>query len=55
MVQQHSVNASVYTEGPSQGQTYIDDVRGRTISVVNDVEHDAFFKYITDLAKKVEQ
>lgn len=55
LVQQHSVNASVYTEGPSQGQTYIDDVHGRTISVVDDVEHDAFFKYITNLAKKVEQ
>lgn len=54
LVQQHSVNASVYTEGPSQGQTYIDDVHGRTISVVDDVEHDAFFKYITNLAKKVE-
>ena len=55
LVQQHSVNASVYTEGPSQGQTYIDDVHGRTISVVDHVEHDAFFKYITNLAKKVEQ
>lgn len=53
LVQQHSVNVSVHTEGANQGQTYIDDVNGRPISLVDNVEHDAFFKYITDLAKKV--
>ncbi|WP_436862291.1 nucleoside hydrolase [Staphylococcus caeli] len=53
LVQQHQVNVSVHTKGPSQGQTYIDNECGRPISVVDHVEHDAFFKYITDLAKKV--
>ncbi|PHK49972.1 nucleoside hydrolase [Staphylococcus edaphicus] len=51
LVQQHAVKANIYTEGPSQGQTYIDDIHGRTVSVVDYVERDAFFKYITDLAK----
>ncbi|SCS43386.1 nucleoside hydrolase [Staphylococcus caeli] len=55
LVQQHKVNVSVHTKGPSQGQTYIDNEHGRPISVVDHVEHDAFFKYITDLAKKVSQ
>ncbi|WP_436854283.1 nucleoside hydrolase [Staphylococcus caeli] len=55
LVQQHQVNVSVHTKGPSQGQTYIDNEHGRPISVVDHVEHDAFFKYITDLAKKVSQ
>src|SRR5699024_2214845 len=45
LVEQHDINISVYTEGPSQGQTYIDDVNGRPVSLVHHVEHDAFFNY----------
>ena len=53
LVHKHDLNVSVYTEGPSQGRTYVDDLHGRPISVIDHVEHDNFFKYITDLAKKV--
>ena len=53
LVHKHDLNVSVYTEGPSQGKTYVDDLHGRPISVIDHVEHDNFFKYITDLAKKV--
>ncbi|MDW8552624.1 nucleoside hydrolase [Staphylococcus nepalensis] len=53
LVKQYDVKASVYTEGPSQGRTYIDEQSGRLLSVVNHVEHNDFFNYITKLAKKV--
>ncbi|MCY1038300.1 nucleoside hydrolase [Staphylococcus nepalensis] len=53
LVKQYDVKASVYTEGPSQGRTYIDEQNGRLLSVVNHVEHNDFFNYITKLAKKV--
>ncbi|MGW7890040.1 nucleoside hydrolase [Staphylococcus xylosus] len=53
LIRKHDLNVSVYTEGPSQGKTYVDDQCGRPISVINHVDHDNFFKYITDLAKKV--
>lgn len=53
LVKQQQVKASVITDGPSQGKTYIDDSHGRYINLVNHVEHDAFFNYITLLAKKV--
>lgn len=53
LVKQQQVKASVITNGPSQCKTYIDDSHGRYINVVNHVEHDAFFNYITLLAKKV--
>ena len=53
LVHKHDLNVSVYTEGPSQGRTYVDDLHGRPISVIDHVDHDNFFKYITDLAKKV--
>ena len=42
----------VYTKGPSQGRTYKSD-DGRIVRVVNHVNHDEFFNYITSLAKKV--
>ncbi len=53
LILKHDLNVSVYTEGPSQGKTYVDDQCGRPISVIDHVDHDNFFKYITDLAKKV--
>lgn len=53
LIRKHDLNVSVYTEGPSQGKTYVDDQCGRPISVIDHVDHDNFFKYITDLAKKV--
>ncbi|MDR5603267.1 nucleoside hydrolase [Staphylococcus coagulans] len=53
LVKKEEVKASVYTKGPSQGRTYLDEQNGRLIQVINHVEHDAFFKYITELAKKV--
>ncbi|WP_436942295.1 nucleoside hydrolase [Staphylococcus xylosus] len=53
LIRKHDLNVYVYTEGPSQGKTYVDDQCGRPISVIDHVDHDNFFKYITDLAKKV--
>lgn len=53
LIRKHDLNVSVYTEGPSQGKTYVDNQCGRPISVIDHVDHDNFFKYITDLAKKV--
>ncbi|MCD8785363.1 nucleoside hydrolase [Staphylococcus gallinarum] len=53
LVKQKTVMASVYTNGPSQGQTYIDEQAGRPLAVVYHVDHDRFFKFLTDLAKRV--
>ncbi|MFC1255252.1 nucleoside hydrolase [Staphylococcus xylosus] len=53
LIRKHDLNVSVYTESPSQGKTYVDNQCGRPISVIDHVDHDNFFKYITDLAKKV--
>ncbi|MGX0386287.1 inosine-uridine nucleoside N-ribohydrolase [Staphylococcus hominis] len=46
------LKVDVYTKGPSQGRTYKSD-DGRIVRVVNHVNHDEFFNYITFLAKKV--
>lgn len=53
LVRQHTVKSDVITNGPSQGKIYQDDINGRDINVVTHVDHDDFFRYITDLAKKV--
>lgn len=53
LVKQKTVMASVHTDGPSQGQTYIDEQNGRPLAVVYHVDHDRFFNYMTDLAKRV--
>ncbi|MEH7029876.1 ABC transporter substrate-binding protein, partial [Bacillus wiedmannii] len=37
--------------GPSQGRT-VETVDGRPVNVVYDVNHNGFFNYITELAKK---
>ncbi|MCS4485714.1 nucleoside hydrolase [Staphylococcus americanisciuri] len=52
LVRQKTVHASVITHGPSQGRTYLDETNGRPLNPVYHVDHDAFFAYITDLAKK---
>lgn len=54
LAHKHTVKASVVIEGPSQGRTYIDKTDGRLVGVVDDVDRDDFFRYITDLAKKAE-
>ena len=54
LAHKHTVKASMVTEGPSQGRTYIDETEGRLVGVVDDVNRDDFFRYITDLAKKAE-
>ncbi|WP_341636737.1 nucleoside hydrolase [Staphylococcus casei] len=53
LVQQHTVSVSIHTDGPSQGQTYIDQLNGRPVSVVDNVNREDFFNYITSLAKKI--
>ncbi|MDU3984176.1 MAG: purine nucleosidase, partial [Staphylococcus epidermidis] len=43
----------VVSQGPSQGRTFQSE-NGREVQVITDVNKQAFFKYITDLAKKIE-
>lgn len=52
LVKIQTINSSVLTEGPSQGRT-IEVADGRPVNVIYDVNRDAFFQYITDLAKNV--
>ncbi|UXR69504.1 nucleoside hydrolase [Staphylococcus sp. IVB6246] len=52
LVRQKTVHASVITHGPSQGRTCLDEENGRPLNLVYHVDHDVFFSYITDLAKK---
>lgn len=51
LVKKDVVQSKVHAYGVSQGQTYQDDA-GRPVNLVHDVDHDAFFAYITDLAKQ---
>lgn len=51
LVKSKVVYSDVVTEGPSQGRTY-EVENGRRVNLVYDVDHDAFFDYITSLAKK---
>ncbi|TKI33439.1 nucleoside hydrolase [Bacillus mycoides] len=46
-----TIASIVHTYGPSQGRTVATD-DGRPVNVVYDVKRDAFFEYITELAKK---
>ncbi|PTF01706.1 purine nucleosidase [Staphylococcus devriesei] len=52
LVQSIQLNVDVESDGPSQGRIFI-KADGRPINVVNGVNRDNFFRYITDLAKKV--
>ncbi|MCJ8014581.1 nucleoside hydrolase [Paenibacillus sp. KQZ6P-2] len=51
LVKMKRVNSIVHTDGPSQGRTK-ETADGRPVNVVYDVNRDAFFDYITELAKK---
>lgn len=44
------VKSIALTEAPSQGRTLLSE-QGRPVSVVYDANRDAFFEYITGLAK----
>ncbi|WP_079707855.1 nucleoside hydrolase [Paraliobacillus ryukyuensis] len=52
LVKTKTVKGKVLTEVPSQGRT-IESETGREVNVVYDVTADAFFDYITDLARQV--
>lgn len=52
LVQSITKHVDVEHQGPSQGRTYVTE-KGRPVQVVTSVNHDDFFKYITQLAKKV--
>lgn len=51
LIEMKRINSIVHTHGPSQGRTE-ETADGRPVNVVYDVNRDAFFDYITDLAKK---
>lgn len=51
LVKMKTLNSIIHTEGPSQGRTE-ESADGRPVHVVYDVNREAFFGYITDLAKK---
>ncbi|MEG7843136.1 nucleoside hydrolase [Bacillus mobilis] len=51
LAKSQTINSIVHTYGPSQGRT-VETVDGRPVNVVFDVHHNAFFSYITELAKK---
>lgn len=52
LVKVQKVNSVVITDGPSQGRT-VETPDGRPVNVVYDVNRDAFFDYMTELAKQV--
>lgn len=51
LVAQRAVHSEVVATGPAQGQTIVSD-NGRLVQLVHDVDREAFFTYITELAKK---
>ncbi|MET3697829.1 purine nucleosidase [Bacillus oleivorans] len=51
LVKVERLHSKVITDGPSQGRT-VEAKDGRSVNLVYDVDRDAFFDYITDLAKK---
>lgn len=51
LAQVQTIKSIVHTYGPSQGRTVETD-DGRPVNVVYNVNHNGFFNYITDLAKK---
>ncbi|WP_430413741.1 nucleoside hydrolase [Lederbergia citrea] len=52
LVKVQTINSVVHTDGPSQGRT-VETPDGRPVNVVYDVNRDAFFDYMTELAKQV--
>lgn len=51
LVKQKLVKSIVHTTGASQGKTEVSE-DGRPVNLVYDVDRDAFFDYITDLARQ---
>ncbi|SDS53545.1 purine nucleosidase [Paenibacillaceae bacterium GAS479] len=54
LVSSRTVSCDVLADGPSQGRTVLNET-GRQVTVVDDVERDAFFLYLTELAKHADQ
>ncbi len=52
LVKKRQVKAKVVDQGPSQGKTYLDP-QGRPLNLVDQVEGQAFFSAIENLAKKI--
>ncbi|AOV07428.1 nucleoside hydrolase [Sporosarcina ureilytica] len=52
LVKVETINSTVITDGPSQGRT-VETADGRPVNVVYDVDRDAFFDYMTELARRV--
>ncbi|RIN21678.1 nucleoside hydrolase [Mammaliicoccus vitulinus] len=52
LVKKEKQKISVITDGPSQGRTFKSE-EGRTVNIINDVDRDGFFDFMTDLAKKI--
>lgn len=55
LVHVQDVMTEVITHGPSQGRTKRVHEGGRLVHVVDDVNREAFFEYMTQLAAKVQQ
>lgn len=53
LVESTKLKIDVVSQGPSQGRTFQSEY-GREVQVITDVNKQAFFNYITDLAKKIE-
>ncbi|RIY31144.1 ABC transporter substrate-binding protein [Psittacicella hinzii] len=51
LAQSRLVYSDVITDGPSAGRTVLSE-QGRPVNLVHHVDRDAFFAYVTDLAKK---
>ena len=54
LVKVQTINSVVITEGASQGRT-VETEAGRPVHVVYDVNRDAFFDYMTELAKQASE
>ncbi|MGK9044921.1 nucleoside hydrolase [Mammaliicoccus vitulinus] len=52
LVTKEAQKISVITDGPSQGRTFKSE-EGRTVNIINDVDRNGFFDFMTDLAKKI--
>ncbi|MBC5636750.1 nucleoside hydrolase [Ornithinibacillus sp. BX22] len=51
LVKRKEVKSIVHADGPSQGKTELSE-NGRAVELVYEADRDAFFDYITDLAKQ---
>lgn len=51
LVKKKSLKSIAHPDGPSQGRTELSDT-GRSVNLVYEVNRDAFFDYITDLARQ---